>query len=440
MGPSSAGDRHRRPWPLAVTRAQALDAHRVAVTVCERLRDVVRQPSGSAVTRRWNPCSLAEGDAGLALVCGYVADCLEDASWSTVAHEFLSSAASAAGTRRLGPGLYDGFSGLGFVGSVLSGAGRKYDRLTGSVDAALSHYLSFQAAHHDGPETIPLSFDVVSGLTGVGVYLLQRGSGDRPTPELIALVELLTGDRDVSPPASWWTSGPALAGRPLGMLFPEGCLDCGLAHGVPGPLAFLARAWMGGVRSPQNASAIEATVDWLVAHQADDAWGPNWPLAVPLQSTAAVYDTGPQGSRPTRAGWCYGSPGVSRAIWLAGVALDREDWRQLAVAALKAVYRRPADLRQITTPTLCHGTAGLLQISLRFFHDTNDAAFADQVVLLTAELLELFDPERPFGFVNPGSDDPDNPGLIDGAAGVAATLLAVASGVSPAWDQALLIA
>ena len=112
------------------------------------------------------------------------------------------------------------------------------------------------------------------------------------------------------------------------------------------------------------------------------------------------------GSRAARAGWCYGSPGVTRAIWLAGVALDRADWCELAVAAMKAVYRRPADLRQITTPSLCHGTAGLLQISLRFFHDTHDPDFADQVALLTSELLEAFDPEQPFGFVNPERDDP----------------------------------
>ena len=73
-------------------------------------------------SRVMDPCSLAEGDVGLALVCGYAATCLEDAAWSSVSHEFLSSAASAAQTRRLGPGLFDGFSGLGFAGAVLSGA------------------------------------------------------------------------------------------------------------------------------------------------------------------------------------------------------------------------------------------------------------------------------------------------------------------------------
>ena len=197
---------------------------------------------------------------------------------------------------------------------------------------------------------------------------------------------------------------------------------------------------MHGVRTPQNASAIEATVTWLLEHQAADAWGPNWPLAVPLPSAAAAPEPGLSGSRAARAGWCYGSPGVTRAIWLAGIALDRADWCELAVAAMKAVYRRPADIRQITTPSLCHGTAGLLQVSLRFYHDTHDPDFADQVAVLTSELLEAFDPEQPFGFVNPERDDDDNPGFLDGAAGVAATLLAVATEVPPTWDQALLIA
>ena len=144
-------------------------------------------------------------------MCGYAATCLDDAAWSSVSHEFLSSAASAAQTRRLGPSLFDGFSGLGFAGAALSGASRRYERLTGTVDAAVNHYLSFLISQHDRSESTPQSFDVVSGLTGVGVYLLQRSADDRPSPELVSAVELLTGNRAVPPPASWWTSSPALA-------------------------------------------------------------------------------------------------------------------------------------------------------------------------------------------------------------------------------------
>jgi lantibiotic biosynthesis protein len=429
-----------RPDPLAVAPAQALDAQEVAVTVSERLRNLAGLTPGPRVTRPWNPCSLADGDVGLALLCGYAARCLDDAAWAAASHEFLSSAASAAQTRQLGPGLFDGFSGLGFAGAVLSGGNRRYERLTASVDAAVGHYLSFLISRQDGSATTPLPFDVVSGLAGVGVYLLQRSADERPSRDLVSVVELLAGHQALPPPTCWWTSGRALAHRPLGTLFPDGCVDCGFAHGVPGPLAFLARAWMHGVRTPQNASAIEATVSWLLAHQAPDGWGSNWPLAVPLPSTTTVSDRGQLGSPGARAGWCYGSPGVARAIWLAGEALDRPDWCELAVAAMKAVYRRPADLRQISTPSLCHGTAGLLLISLHFFHDTHDADFADQVAALTSELLEAFDPAHPFGFVNHEREDHNNPGLLDGAAGVAATLLAVATKVSPTWDQALLIA
>ena len=66
-----------------------------------------------------------------------------------------------------------------------------------------------------------------------------------------------------------------------------------------------------------------------------------------------------------------GSPGVARALWLAGVARCRPEWRELAIEAMAAVYRRPFGDRQIDSPTFCHGVAGLLQATLRFANENS---------------------------------------------------------------------
>src|SRR4030095_2026633 len=68
---------------------------------------------------------------------------------------------------------------------------------------------------------------------------------------------------------------------------PHGNLNCGLAHGIPGPLALLALARLGGIEVAGLAEAIDGLAHWLSANRCDDQWGVNWPTAVALE----VVDT-----------------------------------------------------------------------------------------------------------------------------------------------------
>ena len=216
---------------------------------------------------------------------------------------------------------------------------------------------------------------------------------------------------------------------------PDGATDCGLAHGVPGPLAFLALARMHGVERPGLGEAIRRLADWIVAQQYEDGWGINWP-----------YTVAPDGVEPppvgtTRAAWCYGSPGVAPALWLAGDALQDSDLQSVAIKAMHAVRRRPVEARGIPGPILCHGVAGLLQVVLRFANNTSQEYFAEMAAELTEQLLDLFEPDSLSGFrdVEPDGRKVDNPGLLEGAAGAALTLLAAATDVEPAWDRMFLL-
>jgi hypothetical protein len=133
---------------------------------------------------------------------------------------------------------------------------------------------------------------------------------------------------------------------------------------------------------------------------------------------------------------------VARALWLAGTALEDEALTGLAVEAMAAVYRRPVRVRHIDSPTFCHGVSGLLQITLRFGHDTGLPVFTDAAVALTGQLLDAYEPDSLLGFrgVEPDGTRVDQPGLLDGAAGVALVLLAAATGAEPGWDRMFLLA
>ena len=173
----------------------------------------------------------------------------------------------------------------------------------------------------------------------------------------------------------------------------------------------MALALARGVAVPGLAAAVERTARWLVDHRADDEWGVNWPSVTPLPGTAPV-------DRGSRAAWCYGAPGIARALWLSGVAMRDAELRDLAVDAMAAVYRRPVSERHIDSPTFCHGIAGLLQVTLRFAQDTGLPLFHGAAPQLFRQLLAAYDPERPLGSRHWSRRTPrwvDQPGLLDGA-------------------------
>jgi class I lanthipeptide synthase len=334
-------------------------------------------------------------------------------------------------------GLFGGLSGLAFAASALSG-GTRYRRLLASLDEALAPEAaalgeSLRSGSGPGPMN---DFDVISGASGIGAYLLRRDP-HQVLPQVLSGLVSLAEEQD-GPPR--WMTPPDLLGDPsLVRQFPSGNLNCGLAHGIPGPLALLALSLHAGVEVPGQADAIHRLSEWLLGHRADDHWGINWPSAVPVTPPGVQED--PRRLPPTRSAWCYGSPGVARALWLAGEALDDQGLRDFAVEAMQAVFRRPILERRIESPTYCHGIAGLLQIVVRFANDTGLSTFSDAAAELVDELLAAYETDRPLGFasIEPGSNPVDRAGLLDGAPGVAMALLAAATDIEPNWDRLFLL-
>jgi hypothetical protein len=121
--------------------------------------------------------------------------------------------------------------------------------------------------------------------------------------------------------------------------------------------------------------------------------------------------------------------------------MDHPGYRELAVEAMEAVYRRPLRERGIDSPTFCHGVAGLLQITLRFANDTGLPLFAEAAETLSGQLLSLYDPDSLLVYysLEPGGRRVDRPGLLDGASGIAVVLLAAATDVEPTWDRLFLL-
>jgi len=440
------------------TREAAIAA---ALHVASRLKDPAdaERAAAAAATQsqfaqfvHWSPSSIAQGNAGLGVLWAYLDACFPNEGWDLVGRVHLELAARAAERSQwIDASMFSGFAGVGFAAWQLSRGGTRYRRLLASFDEAVARETVQNAARVRASDQISVGdFDVISGLSGVGAYLVCRRDQPAIDVALANAVDALACivSRDRTPPA-WYTPVHLLYDDATREMYPHGNLNCGLAHGVPGILAFLSLARLKGGSSPALDEAIGTVADWLLANRLDDEWGVNWPAAVPLQATrstngdvtlrAADPATAPGG--PGRAAWCYGAPGIARALWLAGRAMDRADYLTVAISTMEAVFRRPIPARMIDSPTFCHGVAGLLAITLRFAADTGDAQFAVAAEGLTQQILGRFERDSLLGFRNLEyrGNETDQPGLLDGAAGVAIVLLAAATGVEPTWDRAFLL-
>jgi class I lanthipeptide synthase len=421
----------------------------VARNVLARCSDPVRMEAALTAAREqtgfprsvyWEPAGIAQGDAGIALMAGYAEAAFPGEGWELVAHDRMTAALRGAESADWLPaGLFSGLGGLVFTASYLSRGGERYARVLGALDAA---FLPVAAAEAERLRRLPDGmsvgeFDAISGLSGIAAALLERRAlrrdetVDRVVAGVLGVLVDLVAERDGLP--RWYTPPGAMGDETWARLYPEGNLNCGLAHGIPGPLAAMAIARREGVDVPGLASAIARVAEWLVGHRADDAWGINWPSAVGVGSDRP--------DEPGRAAWCYGAPGVARALWLAGEALDDDELRAIAIDGMKAIYRRPLPERAIDSPTFCHGVAGLLQVTTCFASDTGLPVFAEAAEALAQQLLDAYDGTRLLGYatLEPGDHPVDQPGLLDGAPGVALVLLAAATSAEPAWDRVFLL-
>jgi hypothetical protein len=422
------------PIPVRVAAAEIVD------TVAQRLAD----PAGvtariAAPQRGWAPLSLAEGLPSVALLFAELGH--TDARYRHVAHRYLADAAAAM-TAAPPAGLYFGPGALAFAASCAVQRAAEYAGVRGArarpiVDGVSDRLRSeWERMRAGRPGTDFTAYDTITGLAGIGRYLLRRGQ--RVRASLVDILMYLTAlARPLADLPGWWVAHAADEFDDRS----EGHANLGLAHGLPGPLALLALAWRSGVRVPDQDRAMTRMTEWLLDLRGADEFGPYWPSTV----SRAGLRARPRRPAPARAAWCYGTPGVARALQLAGLALDRPDWTATAVEAVEAMLSRPEHAYGVSDAGLCHGWAGVLHLTRRIGADAAAPWTIEAAERLARRVVTSFDPRAPFGF-RAHRPDPAQPadlaGFLEGTAGVALALHAYLRDEPPAsgWDAALLAA
>ncbi|MGW5731841.1 MULTISPECIES: lanthionine synthetase C family protein [Streptomyces] len=267
-------------------------------------------------------------------------------------------------------------------------------------------------------------FDLIRGLTGLGIYLLHRRPSWHLLRDVLAYLVRLTEPLDGGQMPGWW-SGDGPEGRPSDQ-WPHGHINFGLAHGIAGPLALLAAAQRRAIVVTGQAEAVSRIMDVLDQWQQGEGATAWWPgLITPAQWQAGTATS----SGPQRPSWCYGTPGLARAQQVAALALGDPARQQRAERALAACIRDEKQLSQLTDASVCHGWAGLIQ--------TVHRAAADDS---TGELAVLLpDVHARMGHYLDVHGLPEHGGLLEGADGIHLASASVNTPPATDWDACLLL-
>lgn len=326
-------------------------------------------------------------------------------------------------------GLHGGVAGLGLSAYLA------YERglpTKGIVSSAIKYVLSnlewIKRALRDAEHGLPMTAaDVVSGLSGVGAFLVTASSfdpraGDAAEELCISLCTSSLSESD---------DGPIWAVRtPPGFDFDRKSdvsklrrADAGAAHGLGGMISFLSLMLLSGRGNSVVSTVLASLIKEIKWFRFDGEW--SGPVSV------ADFRAG-QRAEVQPGTWCYGPVGISGALKLAGRALQDPTVSELAQSSLSHSSIVG------TSACVCHGASSYLAVASAFEDDALDCLMAEA----RKRIEYLYDDALPVGFqyrtLEPGVALSE-PGMLNGASGIGLSLLADVKPVDVDWRRALLL-
>jgi lantibiotic modifying enzyme len=391
----------------------------------------------------WEAATLACGYTSMALLYLYLARSLHERLWQKITYTYLRLTAEASHHEPLlRLGMFSGISGLAAVISLFCQDESNYWQ----TQHDLATRVAYKVIKHQWykEKTATMYYDIIDGAAGILGYLISTHLADALIEEaiqkLLSYLVWLAENNGEQERSRLLVSLQPFSQRKRDNLYPQEHFNCGLAHGIPGLLAALSLAWQTGYRVDGQWEAIKTLGQWVAEHHVYDKLGISWPAMIPLSLSDSPQKW--KSLPPARTAWCYGTPGVTRALWLAGTVLSDDKLRSIATNGFNTIFEKSGDERNISSPTICHGLSGLLMICLRFAHETGDSTIHQQIPFLVNQILDCYNSDFPFGFRNEMKSGTyvDDPGFLTGASGVILALLAAATDTEPKWDRFLMIA
>jgi lantibiotic modifying enzyme len=386
----------------------------------------------SAETQEGFKIGLAGGWLGYSLFYCYGARAFPDDDDEQIAAEFLNQTIQAASKYRLGFSLYTGYTGVGWALEHLCEqlVDESEEDLNDDIDESLKEYLNQSPWLAD--------YDLIGGLIGYGVYALERLPRQSAIEILETIVERLDETAEQNSDGITWRTHPNLLPDWQREICPDGYYNLGLAHGIPGIIALLGGICANGVAVQKARPLLDGTVNWLLKQKLTNS---EWSCFTSWQAEGVERGE-------ARLAWCYGDAGVAAALFCAAHAVGEKSWEEEALNIMRRAALRPFEKAGVRDAAICHGAVGLAHIFNRFYQATHENIFKEAAIKWFEKTLEMrvHKENGVAGFAAYHLEDDlqtprweAEPGLLEGATGIALSLLAAITDVEPDWDRMLLL-
>lgn len=386
--------------------------------------------------QRWFSSGVSGGDAGYALFYAYKHKLDSDDTDLQSCNHSLMLAAEALATYKSDTSLYGGLTGVAWIiqhaGKTLGKKKiqkfRELQELNRDIDDFLLKWLRKDVGEHN--------YDLVGGLVGIGVYFLERLPKRNAYRGLETIVRLLSQQAIVNDDGICWFTPPSLIPSSQIEQHPQGYYNLGLAHGIPGIIAFLSHAYSAGIVRSESERLLRGAVSWLLRQKLPDS--ASAVFAYTVSQTAQATSS--------RLAWCYGDAGIVAALCTAASSLDDNELHSAAMQiAHRAAHRLIAN-SGVVDAGICHGAFGLAHIFNRLYQATQEPQFLEAALRWFDHGWQMHQPDKGIAdylFYQMGGGGTQEwipvPGLLMGLTGLGLVTLAGVTDYKPAWDRFLLL-
>jgi lantibiotic biosynthesis protein len=380
------------------------------------------------ISEKWPEVSnigLLEGRSGMVILFAYLSKLFPGRGHEATTLYYLNNLRHALTTEELGYDLSSGVAGVGFVFQHL----KNMAVVDSWVDLDLSELDEFLelGAEQDFKSG---NWDPLVGLTGLGIYFLERNKDTGEKRTLEKIVDYLAGMRVVVGGREVWVT------RDHGK-YNKDNYNFGMAHGMPGVLSFLAQVHARDIKQLEIEEMIGSCLSFLLDHEYADDPVHSFPPAL------IVDHTGDSARQYGRLAWCYGDLCMANALIHCGKALSRVDWFEKGISVALKTTERNFDDSDCIDAAFCHGTVGLAHQYHRLHHLTHTVEFRearDYWLNITQKHFYKAG-EGAGGYFSgcyneeTGEFEPElQYGLLEGSTGIALVYLSILYNISPDWD------
>lgn len=397
----------------------------------------------------WNDLAISEGFSSLLLLFGELSEKFPEDDWDIIAHNHLINIQQLMKTSSVKSfSSFVGLAGIGFSIDSISKNGTRYTMLTKQILSTFKKnfevFIDLYDKSFESSNLKSYHYDTFYGLSGITRYLLLY----KDDPEILEIIKkilkfLVKITRDIKIKNFTLPGWSILSNTSADNAKTElsGKLSNGMAHGIAGPLSILALSVLQNIYVDGIEASISKIADWLISfsYTKNDSIIIN--THIDFDTTSGITNS----NNDLKCGWCNGSPGIARAIFLAGKAIKNDVYTNFSISVFDSICTLPIDSLNLYSPTFCHGFSGLLHLYQLMYADTQKSTYRDFSISLTDKILLEYDFNSIFGFKNTVKDvlgdfcRINTAGLLEGSVGVALTLLALNNPIKTNWNKLFLV-